>query len=154
MTKLLKILLLLVLPFMAIHVTAAEMNTPRNYSNINFTHNQPQRLQLRDPFSISPLMYEVMGSQNSLNNSAYGFIPNLGNTKVPEMKLRAYISKGDEPPLAFLEIKGSGNYMVREGDEINIDPANPRQAIRISKITRHSITVETGTLGSIRVLRK
>jgi hypothetical protein len=97
-------------------------------------------------------MYEVIGSQNGLQNGAYGFIPSLQGNKIPQMKLKGFIDKDDEP-LALLEIQGKGTFMVREGDEINIDPSNPRQAIRISKITRLSITVETGTLGSIRVLR-
>ena len=69
------------------------------------------------------------------------------------MQLRGFIDKKNESPLALLEIEGSGTYMVREGDEINIDPSQPRQAIRISKITRLSVTVEAGTLGSIRILR-
>jgi len=43
--------------------------------------------------------------------------------------------------------------MVREGDEFNFDPSQPKNAIRVSKITQLSVTVETGTLGSIRVLR-
>jgi hypothetical protein len=43
--------------------------------------------------------------------------------------------------------------MVREGDEFNIDPSKPKNAVRISKITRLSITVETGMLGTIKVLR-
>jgi Tfp pilus assembly protein PilP len=112
----------------------------------------PQQNLVRDPFTPSRLMYEVIGSQNGLQNGAYGFIPSLQGNKIPQMKLKGFIDKDDEP-LALLEIQGKGTFMVREGDEINIDPSNPRQAIRISKITRLSITVETGTLGSIRVLR-
>jgi hypothetical protein len=152
MTKLF-ILTSLLFSLFSVGSYANEFSSSYGNPAINFTREQPQSMQVRDPFTISPLMYELMGTQNNLNNSAFGFIPNLGNTKVPEMKLRAYIEKENEPPIALLEIKGAGSYMVREGDEINIDPSNPRQAIRISKITRLSITVETGTLGSIRILR-
>ena len=144
--------LLLILSVISCQAIAID-NNANSYNGVNFIHNQQATIQLRDPFTTSTLMYEVLGTQSSLNSNVYGFIPNLGNVKVPEMRLRAYISKDDQPPLAILEIKGKGRYMVREGDEINIDPANPRQAIRISKITRLSVTVETGTLGSIRVLR-
>jgi len=108
---------------------------------------------VRDPFTPSRLMYEIVGTQSGLANGAYGFVPSLQGVKIPKMKLRGFIDKEKDKPLALLEIQGSGTFMVREGDEINIDPSQPRQAIRISKITRLSVTVETGTLGSIRVLR-
>jgi hypothetical protein len=121
-------------------------------SNNSFNlSSQPDTI--RDPFTPSRLMYEVISTQSGVNSGAFGFIPSLQRNDVPKMKLRGYISKDNESPLALLEITGAGTFMVREGDEINIDPANPRQAIRISKITRLSVTVETGTLGSIRVLR-
>ncbi len=108
---------------------------------------------VRDPFTPSRLMYEIVGSQTGLANGAYGFVPSLQGGKIPAMKLRGFIDKDKDEPLALLEIKGAGTFMVRVGDEINIDPSQPRQAIRISNITRLSVTVETGTLGSIRVLR-
>lgn len=43
--------------------------------------------------------------------------------------------------------------MVRDGGEFTTDPTQPNNAIRIDKITRLSVTVETGMLGSIKVLR-
>jgi hypothetical protein len=129
-------------------VSANEVLLQRNGYNLSV---QPDTI--RDPFTPSRLMYEVISTQSGVNSGAYGFIPSLQGGDVPKMKLRGYVSKDNESPVALLEIKGSGTFMVREGDEINIDPANPRQAIRISKITRLSVTVETGTLGSIRVLR-
>jgi len=130
------------------NLQANEMLMQRNGYNQS---TQPDTI--RDPFTPSRLMYEVISTQSGVNSGAYGFIPSLQGGDVPKMKLRGYINKDKESPLALLEIQGAGTFMVREGDEINIDPANPRQAIRISKITRLSVTVETGTLGSIRVLR-
>jgi hypothetical protein len=142
------ILFLLSLTISVSHVSANEVLLQRNGYNLSV---QPDTI--RDPFTPSRLMYEVISTQSGVNSGAYGFIPSLQGGDVPKMKLRGYVSKDNESPVALLEIKGSGTFMVREGDEINIDPANPRQAIRISKITRLSVTVETGTLGSIRVLR-
>ena len=55
--------------------------------------------------------------------------------------------------MALIQIGGKRIHMVREGDEINIDPTQPRNAIRITKISRLSLTVETGILGTVRVLR-
>lgn len=106
----------------------------------------------RDPFTPSNLMYERVGVQDGRMNRVYGFIPSNENAKIPTMKLRGLMQKMDEF-IALLEVQGIGTFMVREGDEFNIDPSQPKNAIRISKITRLSVTVETGRLGSIRVLR-
>ncbi|MBE0471898.1 MAG: hypothetical protein IBX55_20615 [Methyloprofundus sp.] len=107
----------------------------------------------RDPFTPSQLMYEQVGMQDNKANNILGFIPSSQTTKIPKMKLKGLINKDKEAFIALLEIQGVGTFMVREGDEFNIDPSQPKTAIRISQITRLSITVETGRLGSIRVLR-
>jgi len=137
---------------LAMLITAAEIQFSQSaYQSPSNGYLEPSAI--RDPFTPSRLMYEIVGTQSGLANGAYGFVPSLQGAKIPKMKLRGFIDKEEEEPLALLEIQGAGTFMVREGDEINIDPSQPRQAIRISKITRLSVTVETGTLGSIRVLR-
>jgi hypothetical protein len=98
-------------------------------------------------------MYEVVGVQSGSSAGAFGFVPNLKTVKIPKMKLKGFVTNSEGKKIALLEIDGSGTHMVHEGDQINIDPSQPRQAIRISKISRNSVTVETGTLGSIRILR-
>lgn len=111
---------------------------------------------IRDPFSPSRLMYEQAGALSNTDTDAFGFRPSVDNVdiQIPQMRLRGFITpEGTQEELALLEIKGSGVYMVREGDEINIDPRQPANAIRISEISRLSVTIETGTLGRIRVLR-
>ncbi len=102
----------------------------------------------RDPFTPSLYMYEQLGNQTQP-----GFIPSMGQGKIPQMKLLGLIIKKKNQHLALLQIQGIGTFMVREGDEFNIDPRRPRTAIRISKITRLSVTVETGRMGRIQVLR-
>jgi hypothetical protein len=117
------------------------------------TSASPQPLALspvRDPFTPSTLMYDAASAGNTA--SGYGFLPSQGNSKIPEIKLRGLMNQNGEF-IALLEIKGFGTYIVREGDEFTIDPNQPKSAIRIDKITRLSITMETGMLGSIRVLR-
>lgn len=111
---------------------------------------------IRDPFSPSRLMYEQAGAMSSTESDIYGFRPTTDNAdfEIPKMRLRGFITpEGAQEQLALLEIDGSGVYMVKEGDEINIDPRRPANAVRISEISRLSITIETGTLGRIRVLR-
>lgn len=133
-------------------IIAVNFQFPQTNSN-GVSDSKPEQSTVRDPFTPSRLMYEIVSSQSGLSSNTYGFIPNLQGINIPKMILRGYVDKENESPLALLEIEGSGTYMVREGDEINIDPSQPRQAIRISKITRLSVTVEAGTLGSIRILR-
>lgn len=110
---------------------------------------------IRDPFTPSRLMYEQAGTLSNIGSDAFGFQPaDIPDFQVPKMRMRGLLTEKDSGErLALLEITGSGVYMVREGDEINIDPRQPASAIRISDITRLSVTIETGTLGRIRVLR-
>ncbi|WP_292437575.1 hypothetical protein [Methylophaga sp.] len=116
----------------------------------------PERTFIRDPFTPSVLMYEQAGTVANIDADAFGFRPASDDVdiKIPKMRLRGFVTpEGAQEQLALLEITGSGVFMVREGDEINIDPRQPANAIRISEISRLSITIETGTLGRIRVLR-
>lgn len=118
--------------------------------------NAQDRTFIRDPFTPSMLMFEQAGTVSNINSDAFGFrpAPDDHNMTIPKMRLRGFITpEGSQEELALLEISGSGVFMVREGDEINIDPRQPTNAIRITEISRLSITIETGTLGRIRVLR-
>ncbi|MBE0439969.1 MAG: hypothetical protein IBX57_09505 [Gammaproteobacteria bacterium] len=108
-------------------------------------------LMMRDPFSPSTAMFEALNNP-AVGQNQLGFMRNQGAQALPKMHLKGFIDKG-EKSIALLEIVGSGTYMVREGDEINIDPRQPYNAIRISEINRLSITVESGFLGAIKVLR-
>ncbi|WP_349432624.1 hypothetical protein Q9L42_008495 [Methylomarinum sp. Ch1-1] len=114
---------------------------------------QTEAQWVRDPFTPSRQMYEIVGTQSGMARGAYGFVPSLEAERIPQMKLRGLINPDDKEFIALLEVKGVGTFMVREGDEFNIDPSQPKNAVRIGKITRLSVTVETGMLGSIRVLR-
>jgi hypothetical protein len=108
---------------------------------------------VRDPFTPSALMYKTVGAQSGMAGSTYGFVPSAENGGIPKMKLRGLLNQEEGNFIALLEVEGGGTFMVREGDEFNIDPSQPQNAIRVDKITRLSVTVETGMLGSIRVLR-
>lgn len=113
----------------------------------------PEQAWLHDPFTPSTLMYERARMQGGKMRGAYGFIPSPENTSIPRITLRGLLNKSAGEFIALLEVQGMGTFMVREGDEFNINPSQPENAIRISKITRLSVTVEAGHLGSIRVLR-
>lgn len=118
--------------------------------------NSADRTFIRDPFTPSVLMYEQAGAVANIDADAFGFRPTPDDVdiKIPQMRLKGFVTpEGAQEQLALLEITGKGVFMVREGDEINIDPRQPANAVRISEISRLSVTIETGTLGRIRVLR-
>lgn len=131
-------------------VNAAESLSPETYSNQS---GYPTKQWVRDPFTPSVLMYETVGMQSGMVGSAYGFVPSIESMHIPNMKLRGLLNQEEDNFVALLEVTGVGTFMVREGDEFNIDPSKPKNAVRISKITRLSVTVETGMLGTIKVLR-
>ena len=134
-------------------LAASAIEQPNNASR--YQSVIPATPIIRDPFTPSRLMFDMVGKQSGITSGgAYGFTRSLNNiNSVPKMRLRGFVSQGEEDLIALLEIAGARTYLVREGDEINIDPSQPSSAIRITKITRLSVTVETGTLGSIRVQR-
>lgn len=124
-------------------------------ANGNAVTRESGEVVIRDPFTPSRLMYEQAGTRSNIDSELFGFRPSDDpDIKIPKMRLRGFVTpEGSKEMLALLEITGSGVFMVREGDEINIDPRQPASAIRIADINRLSVTIETGTLGRIRVLR-
>jgi len=109
---------------------------------------------MRDPFTPSQLMYQIRGTELNSYSRMGTFNPSEAvAVDIPDMRLRGFVADDSEKMLALLEVVGRGVYMVREGDEININPRRPSEAIRITSITRLGVTVETGTIGKIRVLK-
>jgi hypothetical protein len=116
------------------------------------TQNTLQPQLIRDFFTLSNLMYEVASNKSLLGTASNGFLPAQAGSAVPKMRLKGFIEQeGDN--LALLEVNGAGTYMVKAGDEINYDSSQPRSAIRVTKVERNSVTVETGLIGTIRVKR-
>ena len=114
-----------------------------------------ETIVMRDPFSEPQTVQQAEGEGTDLLSAfGSGFRRTPDSVKVPQLLFKGFVDRGpSQPPMALLQIAGKRVHMVKEGDEINIDPANPRHAIRITKISRLSITVEAGTLGQMKVLR-
>lgn len=109
--------------------------------------------EIRDPFTPSGLIFQVASKTSGFDANGFMRSPNNTTIAIPKMRLRGFIDQDKEDPIALLEVAGARTYLVREGDDINIDPSAPNSVIRITKINRLSITVETGMLGSIRIQR-
>jgi hypothetical protein len=128
-----------------------KVNATKTHKTLNAQQQYEAIRSIRDPFTPSSLMFDTMSIKGSADG--YGFMRSTSNADLPKMRLRGYIGKSDDKPVALLEVDGNRTYVIHEGDEINIDPSTPNSAIRITKITRFSVTVEAGMLGSIRVQR-
>lgn len=149
--------ILSVLLFLTVSQGVAAIDLRDLASSMN--HQNPQSLypaiqSVRDPFTPSSTMFDAITNRRSASGAAgYGFMRSASNSDLPSMRLRGFITQDNEKPVALLEVDNARTYLVREGDEINIDPSVPNSAIRVTKISRSSITVEAGMLGSIRVQR-
>ena len=144
-----KLFCIALLSIISITANSGQVNQPRN------AQQQYEAIQsIRDPFTPSTLMFDAITLKGSATGQAgYGFMRSPSNSELPKMRLRGFIGKSDGKPVALLEVDNNRTYIIHEGDEINIDPSIPNSAIRITKITRFSVTVEAGMLGSIRVQR-
>ncbi|MDC9724705.1 MAG: hypothetical protein PSN44_02140 [Gammaproteobacteria bacterium] len=139
--------------------SAIQHNTS-DWVQLTPVHHASPPLIMRDPFSDPQIMSTNGTSKSNFSGSGgmssfgMGFQRSRGNIKIPQLIFKGFIDRGEEnSPMALIQVSGSRVHMVREGDEINIDPSRPRQAIRITKISRLSITVEADTLGIMKVLR-
>nr|WP_305908869.1 hypothetical protein [Methylomarinum sp. Ch1-1]MDP4521732.1 hypothetical protein [Methylomarinum sp. Ch1-1] len=67
---------------------------------------QTEAQWVRDPFTPSRQMYEIVGTQSGMARGAYGFVPSLEAERIPQMKLRGLINPDDKEFIALLEVKG------------------------------------------------
>jgi hypothetical protein len=155
-----KFLTLFLFSMLSPHISAGDVQTANSEWRSLQASDEPvpqSSLLLRDPFSDPQIAFNGQGpafNQGSSGSFGVGFQRGRGDFTVPELIFKGYIeSKDDKEPMALIQIGNKKVHMVREGDEITVDPSQPRNAIRITKINRLSITVETGILGTMRVLR-
>jgi hypothetical protein len=149
-----KLLIIALANLAPLKINMSQANSLRTTPSVNTQQQYSSTKSIRDPFTPSALMFDTMSIKGSASGTdSYGFMRVTSDTKLPKMRLRGYIGIRDDKPVALLEVDGNRTFIIHEGDEINIDPSVPNSAIRITKITRFSVTVEAGMLGSIRVQR-
>lgn len=110
----------------------------------------------RDPFAVTERLRRVSaGGLQELQ-----FVPSTAKQKkLPKMKLRGVIrgAEGEDGQrssvAALLDIKGSGVFVVREGDTIGLHDLGLDSVIKVVKVDALSLVVETGTLGQVIIVR-
>ncbi len=127
----------------------ARDNIPNVNIDVQANVDEPS---IRDPFNLSG----QSGIQRSGGGFGTSFLPSIGNSDIPALKLRGVITPSTDEPedlLALLEVDKKDVYMVKVGDEISYDPRNPNAAIKIIKINRLTVTVQAGSLGNVLIIR-
>jgi len=112
---------------------------------------------VRDPFAIPSLLLQTLALErnnkvqsNSLSSYAFSQTSVL---TMPKIKLKGVMhQRRDSSPLAVILLNNE-TYMVREGDEIGFNLAEPSQVIKIKQIKRLSLLIEVGTLGELVIVR-
>jgi len=112
---------------------------------------------IRDPFSIPSLLLQTLAVERSHKkqanaSSSYAFSQTSLLT-MPKIKLKGVMhQRRNLSPLAVILLNNE-TYMVREGDEIGFNLAEPSQVIKIKRIKRLSLLIEVGTLGELVIVR-
>lgn len=110
----------------------------------------------RDPFAVPSKLQKV--STGGLQQLQFVPTPAVAKKKIPKMRLRGVMRSSDAQPggegvAALLDIKGSGVYVVREGDTIGLHDLGLDTVMKIVKVDALSVVVETGTLGQLIIVR-
>ncbi len=81
------------------------------------------------------------------------FTPVKQAEKMPKMRLRGHLQSRDGEVLALLELVGGDVYIVREGDTVGLHDFGIDSVIRVQKISRLHLVVESGSLNQKIIVR-
>jgi len=111
---------------------------------------------VRDPFAIPSLLLQSLVAEQNNNgknlSSNSNFFRN-SQLPLPKIKLKGVLHHQNNPSPLAIVLLNEETYMVREGDEIGFNIAEPSQVIKIKKINRLSLLVAIGTLGELVIVR-
>jgi hypothetical protein len=105
----------------------------------------------RDPFSLSPQLLQDLSTNRSTGVSQF---QQQNSGVMPRLKLKGIVrDEATNESFALLDVGGQDVHLVRVGDEISFNPADPKQVIKIMKIAPSNLIVEVGTLGDLILVR-
>jgi len=126
------------------------VNPPASFvDHLAFPNNE------RDPFAVPYQLLQSLANERTKKGIAntstiYTKAP---STALPKVKLKGILHhQNNASPLAIMLLNNE-TYMVRNGDEIGFNPADPSQVIKIKEIKRLSVLIEVGTLGELVIVR-
>lgn len=109
---------------------------------------------VRDPFALTREIFSANQAPEQHSDGGSTFNRDGVVYTLPRLALKGVIHKAKKQnPIALLEVSGYGTHLVRVGDELGFNPSEPKQVLKIKKISRLNVIVEVGTLGDLIVVR-
>lgn len=106
----------------------------------------------RNPFSPTrELIQERL--KPTVSTKTQTFTPQVTTKELPKMFLRGHLTGPNGDMVALLQIDEGEVYIVREGDTIGLHDFGFDTVLRIQKISRLHLVVESGTLGQLIIVR-
>ncbi len=105
----------------------------------------------RNPFATTEYLERKRLSPPEPKRQTFQALATPG--KLPKMKLKGHLQGMDNETLALLEIEGGEVHLVREGDTVGLHDLGFPGAIRIKKINRLHLVVESGSYGQLIIVR-
>lgn len=81
------------------------------------------------------------------------FTPVKQPEKMPKMRLRGHLQGQNGEVVALLELVGGDVYIVREGDTVGLHDFGIDSVVRVQKISRLHLVVESGSLNQKIIVR-
>lgn len=115
---------------------------PMNFGGITEKKSPPE--QKRNPFAFTKRLHRAAANGE--------FSPMEKDDELPPMHLRGLIQGDGGELIALLEIE-KAIHIVRAGDAVGLNDLGFNTVIRINKINRLHLEVETGTMGQLIIVR-
>lgn len=111
------------------------------------------RQQSRNPFAVTNrLVNRTPKAPVPAPGFSSVFTPQK-EAQLPKMRLRGHVLTPEGAIAALLEIEGGDVHIVREGDDVGLHDYGLDVVIRIKKIDRLHVVIESGTLEQLIIVR-
>ena len=126
--------------------------TSKIIQNASSVLSRDNVVEKRDPFAETPeLIRESI--EPTIRKKTQTFTPQVEAKKLPKMFLRGHLTGTDGEVVALLQIDKGEVHIVREGDTIGLHDFGINSVIRVQKISRLHLVVESGSLGQLIIVR-
>ena len=127
----------------------------QEYNPVQNTGDEPPVGEIRrDPFSATgKIMNQKIKPALKRTLTDLGFDPQHQPDAIPRMRLKGQIQGAEGEVVALLEIEDGHVYIVREGDTVGLHEFGYNAVIRVQKIDRLHLVIESGSLGQLIIVR-
>jgi hypothetical protein len=103
-------------------------------------------------------MYQKAGRSPVGQSGSQSFVPYLGQSSIPKMRVRGFVKNGGKEGMALLEVEGDESvHLVKKGDEIGIQNRNASSGnsmvLKIINVDGKKVEVQSGSLKQIFIVQ-